>query len=220
MNFNLKYSILSTVAVIFIMGSVAVAGTQLRGGGGGGGDTRGFVDGGNANHEVVSSSAEVGGPNSGGEIEQLDLLPVDERKLDWSDYSESDFIGANGSPRAGVNNSKSDSIGAKISRGGDNSVVSWESDDSRVVSWDNDRVVSWDNYESNPAKNGWGINCPVPRESTVGTSCKSFVPHPDNRPEAIFQCKYPNFFKNGDVLYFQCTNTDRDPRWTSRRRNE
>ena len=206
MNFNLKYSIFSTAAIIFILGSAAVADTQLRGGGGGR-DTRGLSDGDNVNYEVYSSS-EVESPNSGGESEQLDLLSVDERKLDidWSDSNESDN-GANIS-RGGDN--ESNLFAANDSRDGDNNVVSWESDN---------KVVNWESYESNPAKNGWGNNCPVPRQSTVGTSCRSFVPNLDNRAEAIFQCRYPNAFSNGDVLYFQCTNTKgNNPQWTARRR--
>jgi hypothetical protein len=97
-------------------------------------------------------------------------------------------------------------------RGGDSRVINWESDN---------KVVNWNNYEANQAKSGWGNNCPVPRQSTEGTSCRSFVPHPDNRPEAIFQCRYPNFYSGREVLYFQCTNSNsRDPRWTAFTRNK
>jgi hypothetical protein len=179
MNFNLKHLIFSTVAIIFVTGNAVVADTQLRGGAGGGsgGDTRILSDGGDASHEVASSS-EVDGPDSGA-IEQLDLLPVDE--LDWS-ANASDFT-----------------VVAESFEG-------------------YNEVDSLESYQSNQA-NGWGNNCPVPRNNPVGTSCRSFVPHPDNRPEAIFQCRYPNYFSNRDVLYFQCTNANRNPQWTYKIRN-
>jgi hypothetical protein len=65
MNFNLKYSIFSTAAIIFIAGSAVIADTQLRGAGG---DTHGLSDGGD-------DSFDVDGP------------------FDWS-ASVSDFIAA------------------------------------------------------------------------------------------------------------------------------
>jgi len=151
MNFNLKYSIFSTAAIIFIAGSAVIADTQLRGAGG---DTRGLSDGGD-------DSFDVDGP------------------FDWS-ASASDFIAAS-------------------------------------ESFEDDNEV--DSLESYRSYHGWGNNCPIPKNNPVGKSCRSFVPHPDTRPEAIFQCKYPNVYHDHRVLYFHCTNTNRNPQWTYAIRN-
>jgi hypothetical protein len=188
MNFNLKYSIFSTAAAIFIMGSASVAdATQLRGGGLDAHNSRGLeLDLSEVPDEDIVAIVSFDNEDDGDSLEGLEAQGQSRLKsfdvdgpFDWS-ASASDFIAAS-------------------------------------ESFEDDNEV--DSLESYRSYHGWGNNCPIPKNNPVGKSCRSFVPHPDTRPEAIFQCKYPNVYHDHRVLYFHCTNTNRNPQWTYAIRN-